>query len=38
MIINIMGLIYVIMITIHIKEDKLYVDKEVFEVRKQPKK
>jgi len=38
MIINILVDFYVIMITIHIKEDKLYVDREVFEVRKQLKK
>jgi len=38
MIINILGHIYVIMIAIHIKEDKLIVDKDVFEVRKQLKK
>jgi len=38
MIINILAVFYVIMITIHIKEDKLYVDREVIEVRKQLKK
>jgi len=38
MIINILAIIYVIMITIHIKKDKLYVDREVIEVRKQLKK
>jgi len=38
MIINILAVVCVIMITIHIKEDKLYVDREVIEVRKQLKK
>jgi len=38
MIINTLAVVYVIMVTIHIKKDKLYVDKEVFEVRKQLKK
>ena len=38
MIINILAVICVIMIMIHIKEDKLYVDMDVIEVRKQLKK
>jgi len=38
MIINTLAVIYVIMNMIHIKEDKFYVDREVFEVRKQLKK
>ena len=38
MIINTLAVIYVIMIMIHLKEDEICVNRDVIEVRKQPKK